>query len=364
MLLMLDNHRFEVILLRLISTYVKQFACLSVIFLSLAYSIEIPGATFLLIPPSARATGMAYAFTATSDDVYANYYNSAGLVYLASPSIAADYCGYLTEFWNDMHYLYTAWVYPLPAAAWGFDFTFFAIDDVEVRDENGIYLGTFLAWRISPKISYARKVIDDLSLAVSWKFIYQKYPYTYTILYPSFLGRMPELGYRGYEGTGMAWAFDINSLYKMRHDLSIGLVIHNIGPDITYEEYYLMSDALPHILRLGITYVPFDSRYIRCTLSCEMTKSLVGMFASDEQTFWENLRYEFDTAWKGLGLEIVCYRMLAIRGGYFYDQEGRRRGFTFGLGVSLKGLEFSIGIDENIYYFPTQDRTVSISYRF
>lgn len=361
MLLMLDNHRSGIIILRLISTYVKQLVLLSVITLSFLFSARDPGATFLLTPPSARATGMAYAFTAISDDVFANYYNSAGLACFVSPSIAADYCGYLTGFRHDMHYLYTAWVYPLSTSAWGGDFTFFTPGDVEVRDENGVYLGTFLAWRIAPRISYARKVIDDLSLAVSWKFVYQKYPiYSW---YPPSLVRYPGLCGLEYGGTGMSWCFDINSLYRVRHNLSIGLVIHNIGPNIKYEESGV-SDPLPRLARLGVMCVPVDNRYLQCTISGEITKVLVGVFADEEQTFWQELRNEFRGAWKGIGLELVFYRVLAVRGGYFYDREATREGFTYGIGVSFKGLEFGIGIDEDLYDFPTRNRTLSISYRF
>jgi hypothetical protein len=173
---------------------------------------------------------------------------------------------------------------------------------------------------------------------------------------------MPELGWTNY-GTGQSWAFDFNVLYKAVHNISIGAVLHNIGPAIDYTESGA-TDPLPRLVRLGVAYVPVDNKYVKCAVSCEMTKILVGMFANEDNTFWQNLKYELDEAWKGIGLELLGYRIFSVRGGYFYDYEGRREGFTFGLGVRVKNLEFDIGIDENIFYFPAQNRTVSISYRF
>ncbi|MGB7054659.1 MAG: hypothetical protein WBE28_05000, partial [bacterium] len=139
---------------------------------------------------------------------------------------------------------------------------------------------------------------------------------------------------------------------------------HNIGPDINYTESYKEADPLPRLGRLGVAYVPVDNKYIKCTLSCEITKILVGVFADEENTFWQNLKYEFREAWKGIGLELLCYGIVSARGGYFYDYEGSREGFTFGVGLSIKGFEFDVGIDEDIFDFPTQNRTVSLSYKF
>jgi hypothetical protein len=337
--------------------YANKVFCLFIILASLALCAgQRPGATFLLIPPSTRASGMAYAFTAISDDACANYYNGAGLAFLKSPSVAASYLGHLVDLWPDPHYAYFAISYPLVKSAWGLDLTFFTPGKIEKRDNQGVYLGTELVWRIAPKLCYARKVADHVSLGVAWKYVYQR-----NVLQDPW--HMPELGFY-YYATGQSWAFDFNALYKARHNMSIGAVLHNIGPAIQGHTLGGATDPLPRLLRLGVAYVPMDNKYVKFTVSCEITRILVGMFANEDNTFWQNVKYELDETWKGIGVELLGYRILSVRGGYFYDREGRREGFTFGAGMSIKDLEFDIGIDENIFDFPTQNRTVSISYRF
>ncbi len=95
-----------------------------------------------------------------------------------------------------------------------------------------------------------------------------------------------------------------------------------------------------------------------------MTKVLVSMFAQEENPFWENLKYEINEVWKGIGLELTFYRTISLRAGYFYDMEGERKGFTFGGGINIRNFELDIGIDESIYEFPTVNRKTSLSYSF
>jgi hypothetical protein len=297
---------------------------------------------------------MAYAFTAIADDAAANYYNSAGLAFSKTPSISASYLGYLTNLLpDDAHYLYLGMSYPLVNSAWGFDLTFVTLGEAERRDYQGHYLGTALVWRIAPKISYARRVIDLLSLGIAWKFIYERF-----IWYPGF---MPELSWS--DTDAKSWAFDFSLQYRPINNLSIGAVAQNIGPDFTYE-LSGATDPLPRLTRLGIAFVPLDSKNIKCTISGELTKILVGLFADEDNTFWQNLKFEFDTAKKGIGLELVFFRMLSLRTGYVYESEECLQGFTFGGGIEYRNFRLDIGIDELVYDFTTQNRVVSLSYHF
>lgn len=294
---------------------------------------------------------MAYAFTAISDDACANYYNGAGLAFLESPAITVSYLGYLTGLSPDQHYAYFGMSYPLVNSAWGFDFTFFTPGEVEKRNFEGIYIGTELVWHIAPKISYTRRVSDPVSLGIAWKFVYERYVWD-----PRWLAWVT--------ANGKSWAFDFSVLYRSLHNLSIGAVLHNIGPDINYTDDYPGTDPLPRLGGLGAAYVPVDDERFKCTLTCEITKILVGMFANEENSFWENLKYEFDEAWKAIGLELAFYGIFSLRAGYFYDYEGWREGITFGMGIAIESFALDIGIDENVYDYPTQNRTISLSYGF
>jgi len=318
--------------------------------IALCFAAQRPGATFLLIPPSAKATGMAYAYTAICDDASANYYNAAGLAFLTAPKITANYLGYKTGLSPDMHYVYCGLAYPLSKSAWGFDAIYFTPGKIEKIDEEGNYLGDDVVWRLALKINYSRKISNNLSLGIGWKFIKQQY------------GMWDPWGWPRDE-TGFSWAFDFNGLYQILPNFSLGTVLHNIGPNISYLDAGA-SDPLPRLFRLGVAYKPIDNKYFSCSLSGEMTKVLVSMFAQEENSFWENLKYEFKEAWKGIGLELTFYKIVSLRGGYFYDYEGMRKGFTFGGGINVKNFELDIGIDEKIFDFRTENRRVSLSYTF
>jgi hypothetical protein len=88
------------------------------------------------------------------------------------------------------------------------------------------------------------------------------------------------------------------------------------------------------------------------------------MFADDDNSFFENLKYEFEEAWKAVGLEIDYYDFIKLRAGYFLDEEGQRIGLTYGGGIKAAGFSLDVGIDQSIYDFPTTNRKFSLSYRF
>jgi hypothetical protein len=297
---------------------------------------------------------MAYAYTAICDDASANYYNAAGLASLGSPKITTDFCGYLPGLHPDMYYVYSGVGYPLNNSAWGFDATYYTFGRTDVYDYEGEYLGTSLMWGVVSKINYARRIAGTLSFGIGWKFIYSHH------IPPWVLGTMPELGIKS-GGIGSSWAFDFNILYKILSSVSIGTVMHNIGPDIKYSESG-EGDPLPMLYRLGVAYKPVDNKNIRVTLSTELSKILVGLFAIEENSFWEDLKYELDETWKAIGLDITYWRIISLRTGYFYDVEGERRGFTFGAGLNFRNFELDIGIDENTFEFVTQNRKISLSY--
>lgn len=328
----------------------KRFILLLMILVVCGFAAQRPGATFLLIPPTANATGMAYAYTAISDHASANYYNAAGLAFLTAPKITANYFGYLTGLSPDMHYVYCGLAYPMSMSAWGFDAIYFTPGKIEKVDEEGTYLGDVVVWRLALKINYSKRISNNLSFGIGWKFIKQQY------------GVWDPWGWHRDE-TGYTWAFDFNGLYKILPNFSLGTVLHNIGPNISYSDAGA-SDPLPRLFRLGISYIPIENKYVSCTVSAEMTKVLVDMFAHEENSFWENLKYEFKEVWKGIGFELTFYKTISLRAGYFYDMEGERKGFTFGGGINIKNFELDIGIDENIYDFPTENRKISLSYTF
>jgi hypothetical protein len=295
---------------------------------------------------------MGYAFTAVADDASANYYNAAGLAFLRTPCITAVYYRYLPWLSSDMHYVYFSAIYPAAKQAWGFDLIGFSPGKVDII-YDGRYLGTYTTLRITPKIIYSRIMTNKISAGFALKF-----PYVYM---PGYVDPFGDVHFR--DGIGITYALDFNILCHIEPSISCGFIIHNLGPAIRYTETGA-SDALPLISRLGIAYKPIQYHNFEFTISAEITKVLVGMFANEDNSIMENLKYELKEAWKGIGTEMVFYNILSLRVGYFYDYEGCRRGITFGGGVQSKGLRFDVGIDENIYDFNTTNRKFSLSYNF
>jgi hypothetical protein len=314
---------------------------------------------------------MAYAYTAICDDASANYYNAAGLAFLPSPTasanyynaaglaflpsptVAIDYVKYLTGLHDGMHHAYFGLAYPYRNSTWGLDIIFFTHGETFYMPPGPMEEG--IPWRLAVRVNYSRLLTENLSLGVGFKVIYQ-----YQLLLYS-----PWLNNFGFDqgGTGSSEALDFNILYKLHPKFSVGAVLHNIGLDVMYENDS-PSDPLPRLFRLGIAYEPINTEYLSCTFSAELTKVLNNMFLNEDNSFSENLKYELKEAWKGIGVELTFYRMISLRGGYFHDEEGARKGFTFGGGINIKDIELDIGIDEKIFDFRTENRRISLSYTF
>ncbi|MGB9720705.1 MAG: PorV/PorQ family protein [bacterium] len=320
------------------------------VFVNPLFAARRPGATFLLIPPTAKATGMAYAWSAIADDASANYYNGAGLAFLQSPCLTLSYFDYLPGLHPDMHYVYFAGAYPFASSGLGFDIIWHTVGKIE-KIIDDIYMGTVTGYDFSPKITYSRKFKNSNSLGIGLKVVYANYWINPWVL--PYYNWSPSLSY----------AFDFDCLFLVKPNLSLATVLHNFGPDITYTESGA-KDPLPCLFRIGVAckLIEFDNFLI--TVSAEITKILTSMFADESATLFENLKYEIKEAWKGIGAEFKVYRAAEFVIGYFYDYEGNKKGITFGGGIKFKKFEFDIGIDENVFDFETQNRKISLIYHY
>ncbi len=331
------------------------FALLAVI-AALEGAAQRPGCVFLLIWPGARATSMAGAFSALADDATACYYNQAGLAFMDRQNITLQHAPWLSGLHEGMYYEYAGYIRPIKNGTGGFNLIYLTTGPTDVYDKDGNYLGTYTTFDIAGALSYGLKLKPNLGLGFGWKFIYSY------LVAPWVFGRMPELGIKS-GGIGITYAFDTGLLYKPFEFGALGLTLQNFGPNISYSQSGA-SDPLPYTLRVGIKAQPINSRLIKANVTFEITKVLVGMFANPRNTFMENLRYEIQEAWKGMGLEINYFDFVQLRGGYFYDFEGKRFGFTFGGGIKAGGFALDVGVDEAMYDFPTTNRKFSLSYQF
>ncbi len=327
-----------------------------ILFSALLLGATRPGAVFLLIWPGARATALSGAFSAIADDATACYYNQAGLAFIDGTIVSLQHAPWLPGLQSDMYYEYAGVTKSYKIGTFGLSIVYLTTGPTEVRNIEGIYLGTYTTFDISVGLNYGAKINENLGIGVGWKFIYSY------LVPPWVWGRMPELGINN-GGIGITYAFDVGTMYKPFSFLTVAGALQNIGPDISYTESGA-SDPLPYTLRIGLRFQPINTDVIRVALTADVTKILVGMFADETQTFFENLSYEFNEAWKGIGLELDYYNFVKLRAGYFRDNEGKRIGFTYGGGIKAGGFSLDVGIDQNIYDFPTTNRKFSLSYQF
>jgi len=351
---------------------------------------EYPGAVFLMIWPGARPTSLAGAFSAIADDASAPYYNVGGLAFLNSTYATVMHSPWLPELYPGMYYEYLGFSRSIKnQGTVGFNVIYLTTGKTEVTDEGGNYLGEYTTFDIAISGSYGFKINPRLGVGVSAKFIY-------SFLVPDWVWKaMPELGIDA-GGTGLSWALDGGVLYKPLNNLTLGVSVSNLGPNIAYTSTG-ESDPLPRMLRLGVKYTPVENKTVKVNITPEITKVLVGMFydPSGEKSFWQKLNYELWEAWKSVGVETWFYDLLCLRVGYFEDISGQRGGIRvnrdnreehialtdylfkkdhgkfagglgicFGFGVQFKGFQFDFSDDQFIYDFNYNTQSPKGNYKF
>ncbi|TET21182.1 MAG: PorV/PorQ family protein [Candidatus Cloacimonadota bacterium] len=320
---------------------------LSMLTLSLHGFASEAGAIFLTIYPGARPNGMGAAFVGLADDALATYYNQGGMAFIENTNFYLMHSNWLPGLYPDMYYDVASVVKPIPG--WGTvggNIIYLTTGETEARDEQGVPVGKFRTFDVSFSLGYATKMIDNLGLGVGVKFIYS------FLAPPDIVEKV--LHMRG--GTGMSWALDIGTLYKTPlPGLSAGASLQNIGPSIQYAQSG-NKDPLPRTLRMGVSYKLFNTKMNKLIFLADITKIIVnwsGDFAKENE----------DT-WKSIGMEYTYFELLTGRIGYFKDSAGRRIGLTYGGGVQFQNLKFDIGVDDELYEFPTANYRFSLSYAF
>lgn len=318
---------------------------------TLSGSTSQAGAIFLTIFPGGRPNGMGTTFTGISDDAMATYYNQAGLAFQENTDVTLMHANWLKGLYPDMYYEFIGFTHPMPGwgGTLGGSFIYLTTGETVATDPYGNEIAKFRNFDFSFLLCYGAKLREDLGIGVGAKFIY-------SYLCPGWIVQKFFPGTKG-GGAGSSWAIDMSTLYKTPlRGLQIGVSLQNFGPSLTFIEGG-DKDPLPRTLRLGVAYKILESKMNKLTLATEVTKVLVGMRASD-------LKGEWNDTWRAFGLEYTWYDLISARVGYFEDVAGVRIGPTFGGGIQLKALRFDIGVDSELYDFPTDNYRFSLSYGF
>ena len=317
---------------------------------------------FLLIAPDSRSGAMGDVGVATSPDANSMHWNPAKLAF-TSEDIGASisYVPWLRALVPDINLSYITGYKKLDDnQAVGLEMRYFSLGDITFTDIVGTTIGQYRPHEFALGGSYARKLSDQFSLAISARYIYS-----------NLTGGQSAGGIETVAGQSIA--SDLAGFYTkpvrmggQDMDLAVGLNISNIGSKVSYTETSI-RDFIPINMRLGTALGADIDDYNKISLAIDMNKLLVptppitdngeivsgkdsdvGVVSGIFQSFGDapgGYKEEFREINYSVGSEYWYNDQFAIRAGYFFehDTKGGRKFFTFGSGVKYSAfiLDFS-----------------------
>ena len=315
---------------------------------------------FLLISPGASYGALGEAGVAYTNDANAVFWNPAGLAYqYDNPQadkpgqVTFMHAKWLPQFnFSDLFYEYAAGRYYIDGIGMlGTSITFLNLGQNVWTDEQGNELGTFDSFEWALTVSYATKIIENVSIGVNAKFI------------QSNLSNV-NVGAENQDGSASSFAVDVGAMWKpdykiLNNRLTLGLNVSNIGPKISYIDDK-QADPLPTNLKAGLSYKIFDDEFNKLTFVYDMNKLMVVKDSlGHSDNVFEALFYSAwaEGSWSDItssfGLEYWYGDLIALRAGWFYEDpnNGGRNFTTFGAGIkySIFGVDFAYiaGDDES-----------------
>lgn len=340
---------------------------------------------FLLIGPDARAGGMGEVGVASAPDANSMHWNPAKYTYMKSDmGFSMSYSPWLRALVSDINLAYLTGYKKLDDdQVIAGSLLYFSLGDITFTDVQGELIGNYRPNEFALSGSYSRKLTDNLSGAVTARYIHSN------------LTQGQSVGGASTK-PGNSYAADI-AVYS-QHDLEFknmtgyfawGVNISNIGAKISYSDDNTQRDFIPTNLRIGPSLTLDVDEYNRLSFMVDVNKLLIPtppIYLLDEttgnpvfddngnpviakgkdpnvsvpvgifQSFYDapgGFSEEMRELALAVGVEYWYDKQFAIRAGYFYEDrtKGNRKFFTLGAGLryNVFGLDFS-------YLIPTDQR--------
>ncbi|MBW6515498.1 MAG: PorV/PorQ family protein [Candidatus Cloacimonetes bacterium] len=283
----------------------KLIVCLIIAAISLSLlhaaneDIGTKGFNFLRLFYSARAGGMANAYTGQADDSDALFFNPAGLPQLTKMMVSTSYINYFEGFQGGS----VVFAYPRrDRFAFGLYAQYLGNQGITrtLVDNLGEYLGTagtFGATDLIVGASTGLYVHEMLNLGVGVKFIYQSID----------------------DYSASAVAVDLALFHQTMNDhVSVGVTLRNFGKQLTYFTSSKYDEKMPTQLTVGFNYNPNE----KLNANLDIVKPF-------EQDFFGRL-----------GAEYQVHPMLTLRAGFNSRADDWRMGGDFDF---LSGLSAGFG---------------------
>lgn len=323
---------------------------------------------FLLIAPDSRAGAMGDMGCATSADINSQHHNPAKYVFNKKKfGISIAYSPWLRQLVSDINLAYLAMYYKVSDMdALSFSLRYFSLGSIDFTDEYGGSMGSQQPNEFAIDLGYSRKLIDQLSISITPRFIYSNLTAGQFVQ-----GVESEAGLAGAADLSMFYQQDFKTKGMANSILRAGLNISNMGNKISYSSGTLRRDFLPTNLKLGLSYTMEFDQYNKLMLGVEASKLLVPtppIYATDSnnrimydaannpiiargkdpdvsvftgilQSFYDapgGFREEMREVMVSCGIEYSYRELFFARFGYFYESpyKGNRQFLTVGAGLS------------------------------
>jgi hypothetical protein len=310
-------------------------------------------APFLLIVPDARAGGMGDMGVATSADAFSLFHNAAKMTFSNRQiKTGITYSPWLRNLTDDIFVGSASYMNRFSEnAAWGADFKYFSLGQIDLTDSNGNPNGTINPNEFVATGSYALKLSETFSMGVGLKYI------------------RSNLAFTGTSGNSLqpinSFAVDVSGYYQSLEEnygnfngrYRIGFNIANIGPKVSYTPGE--EDFIPTNLKFGGGFDFILDDYNTISTNVEFTKLLVpspqGDGSEQDQGWVEGVFSSFGDAPGGFseeikeftyafGAEYLYNNAFALRGGYFHESadKGNRQYFTLGGGFKTNAMNIDL----------------------
>lgn len=285
------------------------------------------------IQPGARENGMGATGVALGDDATgATWWNPAALGFTTRPAIQLTTAQLVPGLANDVTFNEASYVHPVEGwGAFGLGLGFLSYGSSEAIDEAGRSNGRFDSYEVWSGLSYGTKLLTDLSIGATVKYV------------------RIQLAPQQYQGVGSTFGLDLATLYRIpKARLKFGLNVQNLGPSVTFINED-QSSPLSRNIKVGYSWALYDIKPVTLTVASDYNQSLV----TTDFKVWNH------------GLELKYADQIAGRVGWYSDPLGNIKDFTYGIGIIWKNLGLDYGSipqakDSNL---PNVNK-ISIGYRF
>lgn len=326
------------------------------------------GVNSLDIAPDARGASMGDLGVATEPDVNSQFWNPSKYAFAYSNGGASlSYTPWLRKLVNDIFLANLAGYWKLGQGdnqAISASLRYFSLGEVTTGDSNGSAVGTLNPYEMSIDMGYSRKLSENYSMGVVFRYIYSDLGFTESSAGDQTVG-------------ASAFAADIAGYYtsfpiigRNECQWSWGWNLSNIGSKVNYD-HGAQPAFLPAQLRVGTSFTFPLADFNLLSLNLDVSKILVPTMpresdydmesADGQQQYydakedWDNmssitgifksftdapggLKEELQEVRFSLGAEYSYNDQFFLRAGYYYEHpnKGNRQYLGFGAGFALK----------------------------